>query len=49
MQEPYFNEKQILHAAPIGYTIDGANGIKNPVGMYGSEFRSRFYYFYNRS
>ena len=37
MQEPYFKEKQILHAAPIGFGIDGANGIKNPIGMYGSD------------
>ncbi len=37
MQEPYFKEKQILHASPIGFGIDGANGIKNPVGMYGSD------------
>ena len=36
MLEPYFEGKQILHAAPVSYSIDGANGIKNPVGMYGS-------------
>ena len=42
MQEPFFNQKQILHASPVGYTIDGANGIKNPVGMYGSNLEVEF-------
>tara|TARA_B100000029_G_scaffold508892_1_gene596813 strand:- start:317 stop:1561 length:1245 start_codon:yes stop_codon:yes gene_type:complete len=36
MNDPYFEGKQILHAAPISYSIDGANGIKNPIGMFGS-------------
>ena len=36
MKDTYFEGKQTLHAAPISYTIDGANGIKNPIGMYGS-------------
>ena len=42
MQNSYFNEKQILHAAPVGFTIDGANGIKNPVGMYGTNLEVDF-------
>ena len=42
MQETYFSEKKILHAAPIGFSIDGANGIKNPLGMYGSELEVEF-------
>ena len=42
MQSPYFNEKKILHAAPIGFTIDGANEIKNPVGMYGTNLEVDF-------
>ena len=36
MTDPYFQDRQVLHAAPVSYTIDGANGIENPVGMYGS-------------
>ena len=28
--------KRILHILPVQYSIDGNNGIKNPVGMYGN-------------
>ena len=41
MQEDYFM-KNVLHASPVGYAIDGANGIKNPVGMYGSNLEVEF-------
>ena len=42
MQEDYFIEKRVLHASPVAYSIDGANGIKNPVGMYGSNLEVEF-------
>lgn len=29
--------KQILHVVPMGYYIDGHNGIRNPLGMVGSK------------
>ena len=45
--DPYFKDKQILHAAPISYNIDGAKGIMKPVGMYGSSLEVRVCYFYN--
>ena len=31
-----------MHASPVGYAIDGANGIKNPVGMFGSNLEVEF-------
>ncbi len=42
MQEDYFLEKRVLHASPVAYAIDGANGIKNPVGMFGSNLEVEF-------
>ena len=42
MQEDYFIEKRVLHASPVAYAIDGANGIKNPVGMFGSNLEVEF-------
>ena len=29
--------KRILHILPVQYSIDGNNGIKNPIGMYGNK------------
>ena len=29
------NSHEILHAIPRGYTLDGQNNIRNPIGMYG--------------
>jgi cell division protein FtsA len=28
-------DRQVIHSIPIGYTIDGSNGIRDPRGMYG--------------
>src|SRR5580700_4413043 len=28
-------ERQVVHAIPVGYTIDGSAGIRDPRGMYG--------------
>jgi len=28
-------ERQVVHAMPVGYTIDGSRGIRDPRGMYG--------------
>lgn len=28
-------ERELVHCIPIGYTIDGSNGIRDPRGMYG--------------
>ena len=30
--------RAVLHSLPIGYSIDGANGIRDPRGMLGSRF-----------
>ena len=35
-------KSRVLHASPVAYTIDGANGIKNPVGMFGSNLEVEF-------
>ncbi len=42
ISEPYFEGKQILHAAPVSYNIDGAHGIISPIGMYGSSLEVEF-------
>ncbi len=33
-------QKEILHALPIAYTIDGQTGIKNPLGMSGTRLEA---------
>jgi len=35
-------DREVLHVVPAGYTIDGQNGIKDPVGMTGKGLRQRF-------
>ncbi len=42
LDEDYFQGKQVLHAAPISCSIDDANDIKNPIGMYGSSLEVEF-------
>ena len=42
MQEDYFIEKQCFTCFSCSYAIDGANGIKNPIGMYGSNLEVEF-------
>lgn len=34
-------QKEILHALPITYTIDGQTGIKNPLGMFGTRLEAK--------
>ena len=29
------DERQVVHALPVGYTIDGSKGVRDPRGMYG--------------
>jgi len=29
------NERRLIHSIPIGYTIDGSRGIRDPRGMFG--------------
>jgi cell division protein FtsA len=29
------SERELIHCVPVGYSIDGAKGIRNPRGMYG--------------
>ena len=30
-------DRQMLHAIPVGYSLDGSHGIRNPRGMYGQK------------
>ena len=32
---PEAGEREIIHSIPVGYTIDGSRGIRDPRGMYG--------------
>ncbi|MHC8508563.1 MAG: cell division protein FtsA [Rhodospirillales bacterium] len=29
------HERELLHAVPVGYTVDGARGVSDPIGMWG--------------
>ena len=37
------HERDILHAVPIDYTLDGAPGIRDPRGMYGDSLQVRLH------
>ena len=32
---PEPGEREVVHSSPVGYTIDGSRGIRDPRGMYG--------------
>ena len=32
---PEVGEREVIHSIPVGYTIDGSRGIRDPRGMYG--------------
>ena len=32
------NERALIHAIPVGYAVDGTNGIRDPRGLHGSSF-----------
>lgn len=36
-------DRELLHAIPLGYTVDHQNGIKNPVGMAGIRLETRVF------
>jgi cell division protein FtsA len=36
-QQPLPDERQLIHAIPVGYSLDGARGIRDPRGMWGDE------------
>lgn len=36
-------DREVLHAIPIGYSLDGLNGIKDPVGMIGTRLEAKVY------
>jgi len=36
-------DREVLHVIPTGYTIDGLNGIKDPVGMIGTRLEAKVY------
>ena len=36
-------ERDILHAVPIDYDLDGSSGIRDPRGMYGENLRVRLH------
>ncbi len=37
------DERELIHALPIGYTIDGEGGIRDPRGMYGNKLGARIH------
>ncbi|NWF99175.1 MAG: cell division protein FtsA [Nitrospirae bacterium] len=36
-------DREVLHVIPTGYSIDGLNGIKDPVGMIGTRLEAKVY------
>jgi cell division protein FtsA len=36
-------DKELLHAVPVGYSIDGYNSIKDPRGMFGGELEAKLH------
>ncbi len=36
-------DREVLHAIPTGYTLDGQNGIKDPEGMIGARLEAKVY------
>ncbi len=36
-------DREVLHVIPTGYSLDGLNGIKDPVGMIGSRLEAKVY------
>ena len=38
----WFQYKKVIHISPIDYIIDEANGITNPLAMYGNELEVDF-------
>ena len=42
LEDIYFVDKKVLNISPIDYIIDNANGIKNPINMYGDKLEIDF-------
>jgi cell division protein FtsA len=36
-------DREVLHVIPTGYTLDGQNGIRDPIGMIGSRLEAKVY------
>jgi len=36
-------DREVLHVIPTGYTLDGQNGIRNPIGMIGTRLEAKVY------
>ncbi len=36
-------DREVLHVIPTGYSLDGLNGIKDPVGMIGTKLEAKVY------
>ncbi len=42
LEDNYLIDKKVIHISPTDYIIDQANGITNPINMYGSELEINF-------
>ena len=36
-------QRHLVHAIPVGYAIDGSNGIRDPIGLYGHKLGVRLH------
>ena len=36
-------DREVLHVIPTGYTLDGQNGIRDPIGMIGTRLEAKVY------
>ena len=42
VKNDFFSNKKVIYAAPVGFSIDEASGIKNPIGMFGKNIEVEF-------
>ncbi|MBB4286656.1 cell division protein FtsA [Roseospira goensis] len=42
-QQPSDPDRELLHCIPVGYTIDGTDGVLDPRGMYGERLGARMH------
>ena len=42
LEDNYLVDKKVIHISPTDYSLDQANGITNPLGMFGNELEINF-------
>ena len=42
LKNDFFADKKVIYASPVNFSLDGSNGIKDPIGMYGEQIEIEF-------